>query len=102
MAGIIVPHLNTAIGVRNVRRWGLTCERFGATEAKAMGLVHQVCPEGGLDAAAAPVVDALLMSAPAATAQTKRRALVEAGLMLSDQHFEIGRASCRERECQYV
>lgn len=88
MAGIIVPHLNAAIGVRNVRRWGLTCERFGAAEAKAMGLVHQVCPEGGLDAAAAPVVDALLMSAPEATAQTKRRALIEAGLMLSEEHFE--------------
>lgn len=88
MAGIIVPHLNAAIGVRNVRRWGLTCERFGAAEAKAMGLVHQVCPEGGLDAAAAAVLDALLMSAPEAAAQTKRRALIEAGLMLSDEHFE--------------
>jgi methylglutaconyl-CoA hydratase len=88
MAGIIVPHLNAAIGVRNVRRYGLTCERFGAAEAQAMGLVHQVCPEGGLDAAAAPVIDALLMSAPDATAQTKRRALVEAGLVLTDEHFE--------------
>lgn len=88
MAGIIVPHLNAAIGVRNVRRWGLTCERFGADQAAAMGLVHQVCPEGGLDSAAAPVIDALLMSAPEATAQTKRRALIEAGLMLSDEHFE--------------
>ncbi|EDP65622.1 allantoate amidohydrolase [alpha proteobacterium BAL199] len=88
MAGIIVPHLNAAIGVRNVRRFALTCERFGAVEAKELGLVHMVCPEGGLDAAAAPVIDALLMSAPEATAQTKRRTLIEAGLMMTDAHFE--------------
>ncbi len=88
MAGIIVPQLNAAMGVRNVRRYALTCERFGAEEARAMGLVHQVCPEGGLDDAAAPVVDALLMSAPDAAAQTKRRALLEAGLVIGDEHFE--------------
>lgn len=87
MAGIIVPHLNAAIGVRNLRRYGLTCERFGAQAAMDMGLVHQVCPEGGLDEAAAPVIDNLLMSAPDALAQTKRRALVEAGLDLSGAHF---------------
>lgn len=88
MAGIIIPQLNAAMGVRNVRRFALTCERFGAVEARAMGLVHQVCPEGGLDEAAAPVVDALLMAAPEATAQTKRRALLESGLVIGDDHFE--------------
>ena len=87
MAGIIVPHLNATIGVRNVRRYALTCERFGAQEAKEMGLVHQVCAEGALDEAVAPVIDNLLMSAPDALAQTKRRALVEAGLDLSGSHF---------------
>lgn len=88
MAGIIVPQLNAAIGVRNVRRYALTCERFGAAEARAMGLVHEVCPEGALDEAAAPIVDALLMSAPEAAAQSKRRALLEAGLVLGDEHFD--------------
>ena len=87
MAGIIVPHLNAAIGLRNVRRYALTCERFGAQAAKEMGLVHQVCAEGGLDAAVAPVIDDLLMAAPDALAQTKRRALAEAGLDLSGSHF---------------
>jgi methylglutaconyl-CoA hydratase len=88
MAGIIVPHLNAAIGVREVRRWALTCERFDATQAHALGLVHQLCDEGSLDAAAAPIIDGLLMSAPDALAQTKRRALLEAGLVLDDAHFE--------------
>jgi methylglutaconyl-CoA hydratase len=88
MAGIIVPHLNAAIGVRQVRRWALTCERFGAEAARDMGLAHHVCPKGELDTAAAPIIDALLMSAPDALAQTKRRALIEAGLVLDDDHFE--------------
>lgn len=87
MAGIIVPHLNAAIGARNVRRYALTCERFGARTAREIGLVHQICSEGGLDEAAAPVIDNLLMSAPEALAQTKRRALIEAGLDLSGAHF---------------
>lgn len=88
MAGIIVPHLNAAMGVRNVRRYALTCERFGADQAREMGLVHQVCDEGGLDAAAAPVIDGLLMSAPGASRLTKHRALREAGLILDEAHFE--------------
>ncbi len=88
MAGIIVPHLNAAMGSRAVRRYALTCERFGADDARRLGLVHAVCPEGGLDAAAAPVIDALLMAAPEATSATKRRTLEEAGLALDDAHFE--------------
>lgn len=88
MAGIIVPHLNAAIGVRNVRRWALSCERFGAEEAKDMGLVHAVCDEGDLDAATAPVIDGLLLSAPDAVTQTKRRALIEAGLVLDKKHID--------------
>ena len=43
MAGIIIPHLNASIGVRNVRKYALTCERFDASQAKDMGLVHLVC-----------------------------------------------------------
>jgi methylglutaconyl-CoA hydratase len=88
MAGIIIPHLNAAIGVREVRRWALTCERFGAEQARALGLVHHLCDDGDLDAAAAPIMDGLLMSAPDALAQTKRRALLEAGLILDEPHFE--------------
>ena len=88
MAGIIVPHLNAAMGPRAVRRYALTCERFGPETARSLGLVHDVCPEGGLDEAAAPVIDALLMSAPEATAATKRRTLEEAGLLLDEEHFD--------------
>ena len=50
VASIIFPQLNAAIGIRNVRRLALTCERFDAERARAMGLVHEVCDPGDLDA----------------------------------------------------
>ena len=88
MAGIIIPHLNASIGVRNVRRYALTCERFSASQAKEMGLVHQVCKTGELENAVQPVIEDLLMCAPDALEATKRRTLIESGLMLSDEKFD--------------
>ena len=87
MAGIIIPHLNASIGVRNVRRYALTCERFGAEEAKNIGLVHQVCKTGDLDITVKPIIENLLLSAPKALEITKKRALIESGLILSDEKF---------------
>ncbi|MEK9721177.1 MAG: enoyl-CoA hydratase-related protein [Quisquiliibacterium sp.] len=84
MAGIILPHLFQAIGARDLRRYALTCERFDAHEAKRIGLVHQVCPPGELDAYGEKIVDELLMNAPEAVALTKRRALALSGGELSD------------------
>tara|TARA_B100001778_G_C18435763_1_gene559997 strand:- start:46 stop:837 length:792 start_codon:yes stop_codon:yes gene_type:complete len=88
MAGIIIPHLNKSIGVRNVRRYALTCERFDANEAKNIGLVHQICKTGELGNAVNPIVESLLMCAPEALEMTKKRALIESGLILSDDKFE--------------
>jgi methylglutaconyl-CoA hydratase len=76
------------MGPRNVRRYALTCERFGAAKAAEMGLVHEVCPTGGLDAAAAPVIDQLLLSAPIAMTETKQVILDHANITLSDEYFE--------------
>src|SRR6476646_2682992 len=46
-AAIIIPQLCYAIGVRQVRRYALTGERFGAQEAHRIGLVHEVVPLAG-------------------------------------------------------
>ena len=43
-AAIIIPQLCDAIGVRQVRRYALTGERFGAEDARRIGLVHEVVP----------------------------------------------------------
>ena len=88
MAGIIIPHLNASIGVRNVRRYALTCERFDANEAKNIGLVHQICKTGELNNTVKPIIESLLMCAPVALEMTKKRTLIESGLILSDDKFE--------------
>ncbi len=88
MAGIIIPHLNNSIGVRNLRRYALTCERFDAYEAKNIGLVHQICKTGELNDAVKSIIESLLMCAPIALEMTKKRALIESGLILSDDKFE--------------
>lgn len=87
-ATIIFPQLNAAIGIRQVRRYALSCERFDAERALSLGLVHEVCAPGELDAAAAPVIDALLKAAPDAIALGKRSAMTSAGALISDAEFE--------------
>jgi methylglutaconyl-CoA hydratase len=74
-AAIIIPQLSDAIGVRQVRRYALTGERFGAAEAQRIGLVHEVVPQAQLESAGAKVVTQLLANAPEALAETKRLAM---------------------------
>jgi methylglutaconyl-CoA hydratase len=84
MAGVILPQLCHAIGLRQARRYALTGERFGAEEARRIGLVHEVCPTGGLETAGARIVDSILMNAPGTTTATKRRMLSAAGALVDD------------------
>jgi methylglutaconyl-CoA hydratase len=74
-AAIIIPQLNDAISVRQVRRYALTGERFDAAEARRIGLVHQVVPLAGLEGAGTRMVDQLLQNGPEAIAQTKALAI---------------------------
>jgi methylglutaconyl-CoA hydratase len=74
-AAIIIPQLCDAIGVRQVRRYALTGERFGAQDARRIGLVHEVVPLDDLEAAGAKVVEQLLANAPEALAETKALAM---------------------------
>jgi methylglutaconyl-CoA hydratase len=78
-AAIIIPQLCDAIGVRQVRRYALTGERFGAQEARRIGLVHEVVPLADLESAGARVVEQLLANGPQALAETKALAM-ESGL----------------------
>jgi methylglutaconyl-CoA hydratase len=78
MAGIIIPQLCDAMGVRQVRRYALTGERFDAHEARRIGLVHAVVPRSELELAGERMVDQLLQNAPDANAQTKAAVLESA------------------------
>jgi methylglutaconyl-CoA hydratase len=75
-AAIILPQLKDAIGIRQVRRYALSGERFGAEQARLIGLVHDVVALAELEAAGSRVIGHLLENAPDAIAQTKALAVV--------------------------
>lgn len=70
-AAIIVPQLVDAIGIRQLRRYALTSERFDAHEARRIGLVHDVVSASALEARGEAVIAALLENGPRAIAETK-------------------------------
>ncbi len=86
-AAIIIPQLNDAISVRQVRRYALTGERFDAEEARRIGLVHQVVPLAELEAAGARVVEQLLQNGPEAISQTKTLAMESSWSALEEAKF---------------
>jgi methylglutaconyl-CoA hydratase len=88
-AAIIIPQLVDAIGVRQVRRYALTGERFDAAEARHIGLAHQVVPLADLESAGAAVVDHLLANGPAALTETKALALESSfgGMSVDDEAY---------------
>ena len=67
----VAPFLIRAMGHRAFRRYGLTGERIAAADAVRLGLAHEVCEAGGLEAALARVTDDLLHGAPGAIAELK-------------------------------
>ena len=84
---IIVPQLNDAMGLRQVRRYALTGERFDAAEARRIGLVHEVVPLAELAMAGERIVGQLLLSGPDAVAQTKIAAMRSAWAHLDEAEF---------------
>ncbi len=69
---VISPYVIEALGERQCRRYFLTAERFSATEAYRLGLLHEIVPdEEQLDEAVGEIVDKLLKNSPAAQAASK-------------------------------
>ena len=67
----IAPFVVRKIGLSRARALFLTGERFGTREAREFGLIHDVSPEGDLDARTEHVVSLLLQGGPAAQAAIK-------------------------------
>src|SRR5260370_28104396 len=59
-AAIIIPQLNDAIGVRQVRRYALTGDRVGAQDSRRIHLMHQAVPLAHLETARSKVIGTLL------------------------------------------
>jgi methylglutaconyl-CoA hydratase len=68
---MISPYVLRAIGPRHARRLCLTGERFSATAAARIGLLHEAVAADRLDATVAAVVAELLRGAPQAQAEIK-------------------------------
>jgi methylglutaconyl-CoA hydratase len=67
----VAPFLIRAMGHRAFRRYGLSGERFGATEALRVGLVHDVVGPEKLEQRLGEITDALLHAAPGAVREMK-------------------------------
>ena len=87
IASIIFPQLNAAIGIRNVRRYALTCEQFDARKALQMGLVHQVVTAEQLEQATEIIIDNILKNGPKAVRASKHW-IKEAGDRFSEDSFQ--------------
>jgi methylglutaconyl-CoA hydratase len=68
----ISPYVIRAMGARASHRYFLTAERFGATEAHRIGLVHEVVSADALDAKVAELTQALVTASPNAVRACKR------------------------------
>ncbi len=69
---VISPYVIAAIGEREARRYFLTAERFGAEEARRIGLVHEVTTADRLDVVVKDFVDQLLKGGPNALTSAKK------------------------------
>lgn len=71
LPAMISPFVLPKIGVSAARRLFLTGERFDASLAHALGLIHAVVPADDLDAAVQRFVTEVLSAAPSAVAAAK-------------------------------
>jgi methylglutaconyl-CoA hydratase len=72
VAATISPHLVRAMGARQAARYMLSAEKFTASQAHALGLVHEVTAADALDRDIERLAQQLLAASPAALAATKR------------------------------
>lgn len=66
---VISPYVARAMGNRASRRYMLTAERFNADTALKLNVIHEISDD--LDAAAKPMIDALLANSPQGMAWAK-------------------------------
>ncbi len=84
---VISTYVLPRIGQGPARRYFLTGERFGAAQALAVGLVHEVSPAGGLDARVDAIVSEILKGGPLALREAKRL-IRDAGRLSREQAVE--------------
>lgn len=101
----ISPYVVRALGARASHRYFLTAERFSATQAQTLGLVHEVVEVDQIDHAVDAMVQTLLTCSPHAIAQAKQLLDAVSGKeinapLIADtvQRIALSRASEQGRE----
>jgi len=79
----ISPYVVRAMGEQAAGRYFVTAERFGAAEAKAMGLAHEVCAPAAIDEVVGRLVETIVANGPLATRACKRLVRDVAGREIS-------------------
>ena len=72
LPGPISPYVIRAMGAQAAKRYMVTAERFSATQAQAMGMVHELCTPETLDAKVAEILNTLCGNGPQALRACKR------------------------------
>ncbi len=94
----ISPYVINAIGARQARRYFLTAEVFTAQRAQQIGLVHEVAPSDGLEAARDALISALLAGSAQAQAEAKSLVFLCEGRQVDDLlTAETGRRIAAQR-----
>ena len=86
----ISPYVMRAIGERACRRYMLTAEKFDASEAFRLGLLHEITPPDELDARINTILGALMATSDAAVAATKTLIRDVAGKPIDDALAPLG------------
>jgi len=68
----IAPYVIRAMGASQARRYFLTAEKFNASEAFRIGLVHDIVPPEDLDATINELLGVLMLTSAEAVAEAKR------------------------------
>jgi methylglutaconyl-CoA hydratase len=71
MPGPLVPLFLRAMPYRSFRRYGLSGERFSSTDAKSLGLIHDIAATDTIEAMLAKQIEEFLAGAPNAIAGLK-------------------------------
>lgn len=105
MPATIAPFVIRALGEQASRRYFVTAEKFGATRAMSLGLVHAVTAADGLDAKVDEIVARLTGNGPAALRACKRLVQDYAGKPIDEalrtdsvRRFASARASVEGKE----
>lgn len=69
---VISPYVVRAMGERQAKRYAISAETFDAAQAKAFGLVHEICLHERLEKKLTEICQGMLRNGPAAVASAKQ------------------------------